>query len=237
MLEPGHSFTKAICPGHPKFEPDLRALLKRRLRPGDTFIDCGTNIGFFSVLANRWVGPTGTVISIEANPLTVPLLRRNLESNGFPVNHIVHAALTKSPGELELHMPEIGDTYSSIKVGGLVTGANVRKFRVTGRTLDSVVQEFAPSRVDFIKIDVEGADLEVLQSASGTVDRFRPLISIEYGVVTWKPFGATQADLERFCREHRYEIGLYDIDSDRLSPPTPTAWESEYVNFFLTPNS
>lgn len=77
LLEPEHSFTYCFYPGVDAYEPDVRMALQFLLKPGNTFIDCGANVGYFSVQAAQLVGNAGKVISIEANPLTYSLLERN----------------------------------------------------------------------------------------------------------------------------------------------------------------
>src|SRR5207253_4151635 len=91
LLEAGHSFTYCFWPGVDQYEPDVRAALRHFLKPGSVFLDCGANIGYFSVLAGGLVGPTGRVISVEANPVTLQRLQRNLAVNGFGT--AVHCAL------------------------------------------------------------------------------------------------------------------------------------------------
>jgi Met-10+ like-protein len=114
LLEPGHSFTQCFWPAVDQYEPDVCAALLHLLKPGDTFLDCGANIGYFSILAGHLVGAEGQVIAIEANPMTQPLLDRNLRLNGF--GKIVRCALTSSTGELELFLPRAGDVYSSLRI-------------------------------------------------------------------------------------------------------------------------
>src|SRR6266446_1618018 len=92
LLERGHSFTCCFWPAVDNYEPDVRAALLRFLKPDDTFLDCGANIGYFSVLAGGVVGSGGRVVAIEANPVTYRLLERNLKVNGWGV--AVHCALT-----------------------------------------------------------------------------------------------------------------------------------------------
>src|SRR6266540_956801 len=83
LLERGHSFTHSFWPAVDSYEPDVRAALTHFLKPGDTFVDCGANIGYFSVMAGHLVGRRGQVVAIEANPVTRTFLSRNLQLNGF----------------------------------------------------------------------------------------------------------------------------------------------------------
>ncbi|HIK06680.1 MAG TPA: FkbM family methyltransferase [Trichormus sp. M33_DOE_039] len=183
LLEPGHSFTHCFYPGVDTYEPDVRSALQYLLKPGNVFIDCGANIGYFSVLANTLVGKTGKVISIEANPITFNLLEKNLKLNNFGMP--IHCALTtESKQEVELFVPVEGDVYSSLRKGGLVKGESVQSFKVLGRTLDEIVKELGLSKVDVVKIDIEGGEINVLKSASYVLSSFRPVVIAEYGTNT-----------------------------------------------------
>ena len=233
LLEPGHSFTHCFWPGVDAYEPDVREFLRWKLRPGDTFIDCGANVGYFSVLAGAIVGKTGRVVSIEANPLTFKLLERNLKANGLA--DAVHCALTSQGGEVEIHMPEGGDVYSSIRTGGLASGPNMRSWKVSGRTLDDVIAEKGLDRVDVVKIDIEGGELDVLRSARRCMEQLRPTIITEYGTNTWPAFGAAAADLKSLAAERGYDLGLFDPQTRSIVPTTDETWGREYCNIVMTP--
>lgn len=234
LLERGHSFTYCFWPAVDGYEPDVRAALRHFLKPGDTFLDCGANVGYFSVLAGALVGPGGRVVAVEANPVTYDLLRRNLALNGFGT--AVHCALTTSEGETELFTPrEGGDVYSSLRKGGLVCGDDVETFRVAGRTLDEVVASLGLDRVDVLKIDIEGAELDVLRAAPRLMRESRPVIICEYGTNTWPAFGACAASLLAMLGERGYRAGLFDAVSRTVRPADGRVWDSHYANLILLP--
>jgi len=234
LLEPGHSFTHCFWPGVDKYEPDVYAAIVHFLKPGDTFIDCGANVGYFSVLAGGLVGSRGQVISIEANPITHRLLERNLKINGFGT--AIHCALTSHPGETELFVPRSGgDVYSSIRKGGLVQGNDVESFRVPGQTLDEVLRLVGVKRLDVVKIDIEGAELDVLLSARRIMREFRPLILCEYSTVTWGAFGADKDQLLALLDEQNYRAGTFVLSEKSVRAVDDTVWDSPYVNIVLQP--
>jgi FkbM family methyltransferase len=232
-LEPGHSFTHCFYPGVDQYEPDVQAALKYLLKPGHVFVDCGANVGYFSVLAGGLVGKTGQVIAIEANPITYPLLERNLKSNHFGTP--IHCALTTQIGEIELFMPAEGDVYSSLRKGGLVTGDSIQSFKVQGRNLDDILRELPLTKVDVLKIDIEGAELDVLRSATYVLSTFRPIVIVEYGTNTWPTFGATPDGLKTLLREHHYELRSFDYQTKRFVETSEEIWKSSYTNLFLCP--
>jgi FkbM family methyltransferase len=150
------------------WEPDLSALLRRRLRPGDTFIDIGANIGCMSALASRLVGPHGVVVAIEPAPRTIAVLQETVAMNDLTNIRLVAAAVSDRDDELPLF---VGPSF-----GTGITTTVARRFllreegRVRAATLGSLVtrEELATTRL--IKIDVEGAEDRVLAGILASID-------------------------------------------------------------------
>ena len=233
-LIPGHPFTHSFWPAVDAYEPEVTGFFRHFVRPGMTVIDCGSNIGFFSVLAGKLVGPGGTVLAIEANPGTYKLVQHNLAINGY--GKVIHCAITNTPGEVEIFMPAAGDVYSSLRTGKLVPkDGDLKSWRVPGRTLDEVVQSEGLSRVDIIKMDIEGGEVDGLRSASATLDRFRPLAIIEYGMNTWPSFGATPEQILALAEAHRYSVVRFDLATKSFGPLPANIWDQPYDSLVLVP--
>lgn len=233
LLEPKHVFTGFFWPDVERYEPDVCKFLQYVLKPGGTFIDCGANVGFFSIQAGALVGETGKVISIEANPDTYKLLERNLRANRFGLP--IQCALTSQAGEVELFVPGSWDVYSSLRVEGVVEGVADHSYKVKARTLDEVIAELALSRVDLVKIDIEGGELDVLRSAPKLLNTFRPFIIMEYGLNTWPAFNVTGEDLKQLMKDFNYAINVFSMQKQKLIPVTDEVWKSPYINLILTP--
>lgn len=149
------------------WEPDLAAFLRRRLRPGDTFVDVGANIGCVSALASRLVGPRGTVVAIEPSPAVIAALQETLTSNDLTNVRLVAAAVSDRDHELPLFA---GPCYN-IGATATVGHSGLREQgRVRAAPLGSLVtrEELATARL--IKIDVEGAEDRVLAGMLASVD-------------------------------------------------------------------
>jgi FkbM family methyltransferase len=149
------------------WEPDLAAFLRRRLRPGDTFVDVGANIGCLSALASRLVGPRGTVVAIEPFPEAIAALQETLTSNDLTNVRLVAAAVSDHDHELPLfggRSQNVGRT-TTVALSGLREQGLVR-----AAPLGSLVtrEELATTRL--IKIDVEGAEDRVLAGMLASVD-------------------------------------------------------------------
>jgi FkbM family methyltransferase len=150
------------------WEPDLAAFMRRRLRPGDTFIDVGADIGYLSVLGSRLVGPHGVVVAIEPAPFAIAALQETVAMNDLTNIRLVAGAVSDRDGELPLF---VGPSYAS----GLTTTVAPRfghreQGRVRAAPLGSLVtrEELATTRL--IKIDVEGAENRVLAGMLASVE-------------------------------------------------------------------
>ena len=133
--------------------------LKETLRPGQTFVDVGANVGYFSVLAAQLVGPTGTVIAVEPEARNLDLLYRNLARNGCEGALVIPYAAHSAGGTMTLSLDEENRGGHRL-VPRDHAGVCVRCVR-----LDDVL----PERVDVVKIDVQGYDHEVIEGLQRTL--------------------------------------------------------------------
>ena len=156
------------------WEPNLTAWLARQLKPGDTFVDVGANIGYFTLLASKFVGDRGHVIAIEPNPGTLQLLRQNVADNQAGNVRVVAAGASDQACELPLYADGVKGiaTFDS-------DWANGHDLRPVGtmpvRPLPELVGDLTPT---VIKVDVEGHELPVLRSALPLLES-HPAIAVE----------------------------------------------------------
>jgi FkbM family methyltransferase len=168
------------------FDRNLTNIIDSMLVSGMTFIDIGANCGTYTIYGAGRVGRQGRVIAIEAAPAISALLQETVAMNGM--EHwceLLRCAAGAEPGTLVLHtfasrqggntlLPEIAD------VAREVLGETVEKVEIPCRTLDDIVAERNLSRIDLIKIDVEGFEREVLLGGRATLMRYRPKLIIEW---------------------------------------------------------
>lgn len=139
---------------HGVWEPELENLLRRQLRPGMSFVDIGANIGYFSVMAAGLVGPSGGVVSVEPEAGNLALLTANLWRNGHRNAQIAPVAVYSHTGELTFAVPDIS------RAAGHVVGEGEEGVTIPCISLDDLLGD---RRMDMLKIDAEGADLQVLR--------------------------------------------------------------------------
>jgi FkbM family methyltransferase len=150
------------------YEPELDFVLKCVLTQPDTyFLDCGANIGYWSVIASRFL-PPGRVIALEASPPQFERLRRNAKLNENRFETILGALWSHDGDTLVIVTNERSHAGSSIVNWREKTGqTGYREYSVESVTIDSVCDRCIPSRDAkiVIKLDVEGAEVQALEGA------------------------------------------------------------------------
>jgi FkbM family methyltransferase len=158
-------------------EPVVQQALVDYLGPGMTFYDVGANIGFFSLLAARIVGPFGHVVSFEADPEIAERLRENLARNEFDQATVVQKAVWSEPSTV--FFVRVDANISPDRGLGYVATSSV-----AGNTIavDAVSLDAFPSSYpspDFIKCDVEGAEAAVFEGTERLLREKRPILLVE----------------------------------------------------------
>lgn len=158
--------------------------LASHLKPGGVFYDIGANVGFFSTIAARLVGPEGRVYAFEPSPVSARAARLNAERNGFSHVEVIEAAVSDREGWASL---KAGESSATCRVEG--GGGPVRLI-----SLDSYAAASAMRPPDVVMIDVEGAEVEVLRGMAETIRLHRPVVLCE---VHWlvEEFGRVRADI------------------------------------------
>ena len=191
-----------------EYEGGLRNIIRRFLRPGDHFVDVGANIGYFSLLAAKQVGPGGRVSSFEPSPIIREKFLRNVLVNSTSgVIHVFEKAAWKEEAELIFYEGPL----DHCGVSSLRNFPNSSfKFPVPASPVDHLVpyKEF-PVRV--VKIDVEGAEYEALLGMRKIIETCQPYLAIEISGNFLKEFGHT-ADkvMTLLMNEFGYFPFIYD---------------------------
>lgn len=151
------------------YEKNKRKAVEFLLRPGSIFVDAGANKGDFTLLAAKMLGNSGMVIAFEPEPQNFDWLRKSIGLNGYTNITIYQAALSDKNGAAELYLGVKSGWHSLIK-GQVDRDRGV--ITVPIRMLDDILDlPGAEGRPCMIKIDVEGAELNVLRGAAGLLSR------------------------------------------------------------------
>jgi FkbM family methyltransferase len=137
------------------YEPNLTALVRECLQPGDVFVDVGANVGYFSLLAVQLVGPSGSVVAVEAAPSTLETLQRNLARNAAHNVRVVACAAYDRETVLPFYTVSHEENASGATVARAI-GPHEADVRAAPLATILTAEEIARARL--IKIDVEGAE-------------------------------------------------------------------------------
>lgn len=173
-VRPNDYLIGAVIAREKQFEPHVTRALNELLTPGMTFLDIGANVGYFTLLAARRVGPEGKVLAFEAHPGNCDLLERSVAANGFE-NVVVHRfAVAEERRTFQL---ATGGPHSNARI---VDGQNepYQMQEIEAVPLDEVLGDL--SRLDLVKMDIEGAEPRAWSGMRGLIARHQPVILFEY---------------------------------------------------------
>ena len=187
--------------GH--YELEITDLIKRTLKPGDTFVDIGANTGYYTVLASLLVGARGAVHSFEPIPYIFSEMQSNVSLNSLSNVFLNQVALCEDEIEVDIFLPVEGNIGS----GSLVKQNHLpgTSIRVSATSLDRYVSQAGIERIRLIKMDIEGGEIaalkgmgEVLSSSSA------PDVICEAVPELLAAAGQTTADLTQTMESHGY---------------------------------
>lgn len=190
---------------------------------GGTMVDVGAAGGVHALVGARRVGATGRVVAIEARPGSAAILRGWRTLLGLDQVTILSTAVGAQPGSLELRTPVVPtrthtDQGEMPASDGWLAKLPSRVRTVGMTTLDLVVSSQGLARLDLVKVDVEGAELEVLAGGAATFEAFRPTVVIEVEERHLRRNGRTAADVLAWFHERDYvahvlgQEGLVPVD-------------------------
>jgi FkbM family methyltransferase len=206
------------------WEPDVTRWFQETLRPGQVLVDVGANIGYYSVLGSKLVGNAGHVFAVEAHPRMAELLHRNVIVNALHNVTTLHKAAWSSHDVLEFHMRRhfaANSSAGSLGTEGLQTLDDTEDLvKVEAEPLDDMLSD-APS-VDVIKIDVEGAEVQVVNGLVRTLGA-HPEVKVMF---EWSPgqlemVGNDPSELIGLMRGHGFRLrlmerGLAEVEDSEL---------------------
>lgn len=147
-------------------------ICERIVKPGDTALDIGANIGIVSLWLSRLVGERGMVHAFEPNPELQKVFERAIERNQVSNIRLHRLALGASPSQMQLRIQRKNTGSGSLILDH--GSEECKVFSVPVRTLDSILAEARIQAVQFIKMDVEGFEAQVLQGGQHMLKSIRP---------------------------------------------------------------
>jgi FkbM family methyltransferase len=191
------------------YEPIESYLVRSLLRPGMTVIDLGANVGNYTLQAARAVGPEGQVHAFEPIPANFKHLTTHVRMNGFASRIFPNCSAAWSHAErLALYLDErdAADNKTDYTVGPRVDPADV--LHVDAIALDDYAVRHDLARVDFVKLDIEGAELPALRGMIKLLATHRPILLLEVNRSNCEAAGYAPEAIAELLRAHGYRFWL-----------------------------
>jgi len=204
-----------------RWDEDIAGTIRARLKSESVFVDVGANVGYFSLLA---ASRCARVISFEPNPICVSTLKSNIELNRFGNVDVRPVGLSDRRGTAVLHM----SSDANLGAGSLNDTAGAA-LPIVLETLDDQLHDTSPS---LIKIDVEGAELQVLRGATSILHRDAPDVICEVSEYSLRLLGASKDELFDFMADFGYRCEI--LSPIRRSNAATASIYFQYDVIFVT---
>jgi FkbM family methyltransferase len=226
---PGNETSRAVFVTG-KYEPNEFFMLSQVIRPGMIFVDAGANMGLYTLFAARKIGEHGAVLAIEPSNRECVRLSKNVEINSLSNVRLVRNAVSDSCSDVDLLIAE--DEWSGHNTLGAFAYDTPLAIKETVRSdrLDNIVPREGLSRVDIIKLDIEGAEFRALKGAVGVLARFRPLLLLELADRALCHQGSSSSQIWDFFRQKGYRVFAFDQSTGLpVSARQKPSYDSENV--------
>jgi FkbM family methyltransferase len=192
------------------FEPAVRREIERHASRRGNVIDIGANIGYYTILASKLIGPAKRVYAFEPQARVLIKLRRNIEASGLPNVTVFPLALSDGAGSVPFHVPQEGaESHGSIHANGRFEVMKI--VDVETQRLDDVLSNLGSPEIGLIKMDAEGAELPILRGATTLLSGpNRPVLVFEACEENCQPFDYCVYDLLHYIRSFGYRLRQLD---------------------------
>jgi len=198
------------------FEQDETIFVRRFLENGDIFLDIGANIGLFSLIASHYVGDKGKIYTFEPATETYRRLCENVEMNAFNNILTFQIGLSDKEEELLFNTSQTGyDAWNSFTK--LEVLKDSQSILVKTKTLDSFLNQLNISDVNFVKLDVEGWEMNVLKGSKELLlSEKAPVLMVEFTEENAFAAGYYCGEIYDFVKQFGYNWYRYDSKQNTL---------------------
>ncbi len=187
------------------YEPIETELVKKELKKGDTVLDIGANIGYYTLLFAKLVGENGKVFAFEPDPTNFTLLKKNIEINGYENVVLVQKAVANKNGTVRLYIKgEDNIGYNTI----YDTNDGRKSIEIESIRLDDYFKDYN-GQIDFIKMDVEGAEGAVIRGMPNLLNKTIKIVT-EFSPMLLKKFEINSKEYLNLLIKHGFK--LYELN-------------------------
>ncbi len=218
------------------YELDTARLIHRLLKPNSWFVDVGANLGYFTLLAAKWTAPAGKVDAFEPDPINRQRLEQHLKQNNLSDRVRIHPiAASSQAGDVELTHPQsAGTNHGMASIYKSLTGEGTT-YKVPTARLDKTIE----GTPDLIKIDVEGAELSVIEGMEKILRSSNPpKIIIEHNPTSCAAAGYRPGDIFAKLLQFRpnYQVFWIGWRLKQIQSPDQLNSISRQGNLLVTTN-
>ena len=217
------------------FEEDLTKMVLEYLKPSMTFIDIGAHFGYFTLLGSYLVGREGQVHSFEPTPSTFNILKNNVsDKTNIFINNTALFSKSKvlSWKDYGIRYSAFNSMYKARLSEDILKKIKVEEYKVEAISIDKYTEN-KDIKPDFIKIDAESAEYEILIGMERTIAKYHPIISIEVGDLDVKDV-PTSKELITYLINKGYKP--YEFRDSSILPHTIKNEQYQYHNILFLPD-
>jgi len=159
---------------NPRYEPFLTETILSMIHEGDVFVDIGANIGYFTMLASNKLGSKGKVYCFEPDRDNFSVLKKNVESNGYWNVTLVNKAVFNREGKATLYKSGASNTDHSLYKDALIDQKGFEEVDIIS------LDHYPIGKIDIIKIDAQGAELDILLGMTDILTQDSLIIFMEF---------------------------------------------------------
>jgi FkbM family methyltransferase len=221
VVDPANGFVDKEIFSAGVYEPDILSVIKKHLSPDSVYVDIGANIGQHTLFAAFHLNPKGKVIAFEPIPQLVTQIQESIKLNSF-TNITLHQVACSNKADVVI----LWKNPSNIGGSG---------FHHADASLESIVVKTTPAdkilmsepKIDFIKIDTEGHELEVLQGLQETIKRHKPTLLVEYSPSFWGTERLEKSN-QFFAILNQHSYTCYDLEAGHAKITDTKDWLTNF---------
>ena len=186
------------------YEVPIQNIFAQHLKDGDVFYDIGANVGFFTVIAARLVGNTGKVYAFEPGKGNAKSVRHNAQLNNFTQVEVIEKAVSHTSGSGQLLLAQYSGGHALATADAPPDLAG--EVTVDLVSIDDLIAQNQIQPPNFVKVDVEGAELDVLKGMTETMKTYKPTIIYEIDDGDRTAYDRKYKELESFLQALDYKV-------------------------------